>query len=236
MSRWTTARHSRPSRTCTRWSTSSSTDRGAHRGARPGARRPRAGIAGHGGVHGRHFARHGAGDRGRATGGVRGSGRPASACRGPRARHPVRSGPDATAFVGIMGMTMSKILRRLAASSVRLLRVSLFAWAWTAAAAAPPAATPPSAAAPSAAAQPFDVVIVNGRIVDGTGSPWYSGDVGIRDGRIAAIGKFDRPRDAAHRRRGRCGRAGLHRHAGAIGTHHPGRPAPAVEDLPGHHH
>ncbi len=29
-----------------------------------------------------------------------------------------------------------------------------------------------------------------GHIVDGTGSPWYSGDVGIRDGRIAAIGSL----------------------------------------------
>jgi hypothetical protein len=38
-----------------------------------------------------------------------------------------------------------------------------------------------------APAQPFDVVIAHGHIVDGTGSPWYSGDVGIRDGRIAAI-------------------------------------------------
>lgn len=37
---------------------------------------------------------------------------------------------------------------------------------------------------------PFDIVILNGRIVDGTGSPWYSGDVGIRAGRIAAIGKL----------------------------------------------
>lgn len=36
----------------------------------------------------------------------------------------------------------------------------------------------------------FDIVILNGRIVDGTGSPWYSGDVGIRDGRIAVIGKL----------------------------------------------
>jgi N-acyl-D-amino-acid deacylase len=34
----------------------------------------------------------------------------------------------------------------------------------------------------------LDVVITNGHIIDGTGSPWYSGDVGIRDGRIAAIG------------------------------------------------
>jgi len=38
--------------------------------------------------------------------------------------------------------------------------------------------------------QPFDVVITHGHIVDGTGSPWYSGDVGIREGRIAAIGEL----------------------------------------------
>jgi N-acyl-D-amino-acid deacylase len=37
---------------------------------------------------------------------------------------------------------------------------------------------------------PFDLVISNGHIVDGSGSPWYSGDVGIRDGRIAAIGNL----------------------------------------------
>lgn len=37
---------------------------------------------------------------------------------------------------------------------------------------------------------PFDLVIVNGHIIDGTGSPWYSGDIGIRDGRIAAIGNL----------------------------------------------
>ncbi len=41
-----------------------------------------------------------------------------------------------------------------------------------------------------AADLPFDLVITNGHIVDGTGSPWYSGDVGIRDGRIAAIGNL----------------------------------------------
>jgi dihydroorotase/N-acyl-D-amino-acid deacylase len=40
------------------------------------------------------------------------------------------------------------------------------------------------------AANPYDVVIQHGRIVDGTGSPWYSGDVGIRRGRIAAIGNL----------------------------------------------
>ncbi len=39
--------------------------------------------------------------------------------------------------------------------------------------------------------EPFDVVIVNGHIIDGTGSPWYSGQVGIRGGRIAAIGNLE---------------------------------------------
>jgi N-acyl-D-amino-acid deacylase len=36
----------------------------------------------------------------------------------------------------------------------------------------------------------FDLIIIHGHIIDGTGSPWYSGDVGIRDGRIAAIGNL----------------------------------------------
>jgi N-acyl-D-aspartate/D-glutamate deacylase len=36
----------------------------------------------------------------------------------------------------------------------------------------------------------FDLVIRNGRIVDGTGSPWYSGDMAIAAGRIAAIGRL----------------------------------------------
>jgi N-acyl-D-amino-acid deacylase len=41
---------------------------------------------------------------------------------------------------------------------------------------------------PVRSAQTFDVVIRNGHIIDGTGSPWYSGDVGIINGRIAQIG------------------------------------------------
>jgi len=47
-----------------------------------------------------------------------------------------------------------------------------------------------ASAADRAAVTPFDLVITNGHIVDGTGSPWYSGDVGIRDGRIAAVGNL----------------------------------------------
>ena len=38
--------------------------------------------------------------------------------------------------------------------------------------------------------QPLDLVVTNGHIIDGTGSPWYTGDVGIRDGRVAAIGNL----------------------------------------------
>jgi dihydroorotase/N-acyl-D-amino-acid deacylase len=49
------------------------------------------------------------------------------------------------------------------------------------------AARPLPAQSPTVA---FDLVITNGHIIDGTGSPWYSGDVGIRDGRIAAIGNL----------------------------------------------
>ncbi len=44
--------------------------------------------------------------------------------------------------------------------------------------------------APAAAPAPFDIVIEHGHVIDGTGSPWYQGDVGIRDGRIAAIGEL----------------------------------------------
>jgi N-acyl-D-aspartate/D-glutamate deacylase len=35
----------------------------------------------------------------------------------------------------------------------------------------------------------FEVVFRGGSIVDGTGTPKYTADVGIRDGRIAEIGR-----------------------------------------------
>jgi N-acyl-D-amino-acid deacylase len=35
-----------------------------------------------------------------------------------------------------------------------------------------------------------DIVIQGGRIVDGTGNPWYVGDIAITDGRIVAVGKI----------------------------------------------
>ncbi len=45
-----------------------------------------------------------------------------------------------------------------------------------------------SATAPVAEPGALDVVISGGRIVDGTGAPWFAGDVGIRGDRIVAIG------------------------------------------------
>jgi dihydroorotase/N-acyl-D-amino-acid deacylase len=43
----------------------------------------------------------------------------------------------------------------------------------------------------SPAPESFDLVITSGHIIDGTGSPWYSGDIGIRNGKIAAIGDLN---------------------------------------------
>ena len=32
----------------------------------------------------------------------------------------------------------------------------------------------------AAASAPYDLVIRNGHVIDGTGSPWYAADIGIR--------------------------------------------------------
>src|SRR5438309_9123769 len=51
-------------------------------------------------------------------------------------------------------------------------------------------------ASPLAFAQPghdspaYDLIIQNGRIIDGAGNPLYSGDVGIANGRIVAVGRL----------------------------------------------
>src|SRR5947209_8998733 len=43
-----------------------------------------------------------------------------------------------------------------------------------------------------AAAQPgsYDIVIRGGHVVDGSGNPWFAGDVAIKNGRIAAVGRL----------------------------------------------
>src|SRR5499427_5955765 len=45
-------------------------------------------------------------------------------------------------------------------------------------------------AQPPRSPRSYDVLIMNGHVIDGTGSPWYAADVGIRDGHIAAIGRL----------------------------------------------
>jgi N-acyl-D-amino-acid deacylase len=47
-----------------------------------------------------------------------------------------------------------------------------------------------SCAQQSSAPQSFDILIKNGKVLDGTGNPWYSADLGIRGDRIVAIGKL----------------------------------------------
>ena len=39
--------------------------------------------------------------------------------------------------------------------------------------------------------RPFDIAIVNGKILDGTGNPWFKGDIGIVRDRIVKIGRID---------------------------------------------
>jgi N-acyl-D-aspartate/D-glutamate deacylase len=68
------------------------------------------------------------------------------------------------------------LMRRLAAFALGLLLAG--------------AALLPSAAKPPAAGEPYDLVIRHGKIVDGTGNPWFPGDVAVRGRKIVALGKI----------------------------------------------
>jgi N-acyl-D-aspartate/D-glutamate deacylase len=50
---------------------------------------------------------------------------------------------------------------------------------------------PCAAASQVKAEEPFEIVIKGGHVVDGTGAPWYLADVGVRNGKIAKIGRID---------------------------------------------
>ena len=67
-----------------------------------------------------------------------------------------------------------------------------------------------AAPAASTAAEPFDIVITGGRVVDGTGNPWFFADVGIRDGRIAAIGELCGPAEGGCPARRKIDASGLY--------------------------
>src|SRR6188474_2739302 len=41
------------------------------------------------------------------------------------------------------------------------------------------------------AQQQFDVIILNGKIIDGTGNSWFYGDIAIKDGKIVYVGKMN---------------------------------------------
>ncbi len=43
----------------------------------------------------------------------------------------------------------------------------------------------------------FDLVIINARILDGSGNPWFRGDIAIRGDRIVRVGRLDRATPAA---------------------------------------
>jgi len=37
----------------------------------------------------------------------------------------------------------------------------------------------------------YDLAILGGRLIDGSGKPWFHADLGIKNGRIAVIGRID---------------------------------------------
>src|SRR5262249_43985843 len=39
-------------------------------------------------------------------------------------------------------------------------------------------------------AQDYDLIIRHGRVLDGTGNPWFAADIGVKDGRIRTIGNL----------------------------------------------
>lgn len=41
----------------------------------------------------------------------------------------------------------------------------------------------------------YDLLIKNGRIVDGTGNPWFLGSIAVRDGKIVKVGRFEAEAD-----------------------------------------
>jgi len=79
------------------------------------------------------------------------------------------------------------------------MRRALAIWMGLLPAACAPAARPSGGVAPLP--PPYDVVITGGRIVDGTGAPWFYGDLAIRGDRIARVAPLGLLRNVAARER-----------------------------------
>lgn len=73
---------------------------------------------------------------------------------------------------GVLCVESALILRAMRTISASVLAAASLAWL---------------VAVPRAQTPPFDLVIRNGRIVDGTGSPWYLGDIAVRGDTIVRI-------------------------------------------------
>jgi N-acyl-D-amino-acid deacylase len=84
---------------------------------------------------------------------------------------------EVTTLIGASGMTSTPRLRTMTGMIRRLLVPVLVLAAGV--------VVVGGARQPS---QPFDLVIRNGRVLDGTGNPWFPADIGVRDGRIVAVG------------------------------------------------